>query len=310
MKNEGQSITRIIGLLRDKLTQLAPEPGKIPTAIEGVYIYRMDNDVRMDCFNDPCIGVLVQGDKRAIVADEEYRFKEGWYIAYGMDLPAISHITGASPKKPHLAMSIPLDRYIMSQLVTGVEKRPPPGNGASYKGLTAAKAGSELLDACLRLISLLDTPERIPVLAPMIIREIHYFLLIGPEGEDFRLLGTHETPNNQIAQAISWMRENYCSPFNLTELSRLVNMSQASLSRHFSRITGMSPLRFQKRLRLYEAQRLMLTEDKSAETAAFAVGYESSTQFNREYKRQFGEPPHRDIERLLVTGAVLGEEMV
>jgi AraC-like DNA-binding protein len=309
MEKKGQEVTRTIGLLKAKLTQLASEPGKIPTAIEGVYIYRMDEDVRIDCFNDPCIGVLVQGDKRALVADEEYRFGEGWYIAYGMDLPAISHISGATPEKPHLALSIPLDRYIMSQLVMGLEKRPSPGTGASYKGLTVAKAGSELLDACLRLVSLLDTPDRIPVLAPMIIREIHYLLLIGPEGEDFRLLGAVESPNSQIAQAVTWMRENYRSPFNLTELSRQVCMSPASFSRHFSRITGMSPLQFQKRLRLYEAQRLLLIEDKTAEAAAYEVGYESPTQFNREYKRQFGEPPHRDKERLLVTGVLVGGEI-
>jgi transcriptional regulator GlxA family with amidase domain len=138
----------------------------------------------------------------------------------------------------------------------------------------------------------------------MIIREMHYFLLIGPEGEDFRLLGIAESPNNQIAQAVGWLREHYRELFNLAELAAQVNMSQTSFYRHFSRITGMSPLQFQKRLRLYEAQRLMLAEDASAETAAFTVGYESPTQFNREYKRQFGDPPHRDIQRLITATAV------
>jgi transcriptional regulator GlxA family with amidase domain len=133
----------------------------------------------------------------------------------------------------------------------------------------------------------------------MIIREIHYYLLTGSEGEDFRLLGTHETANNQIARAVSLLRENYREPFNLAELAGQVNMSPTSFSRHFSRITGTSPLQFQKRLRLYEAQRMMLTGDKSAETAAYEVGYDSPTQFNREYKRQFGDPPHRDISRIL-----------
>jgi transcriptional regulator GlxA family with amidase domain len=172
-----------------------------------------------------------------------------------------------------------------------------------------AEVSADLLDACLRLVGLLETPERIPVLAPMIIREIHYFLLMGPEGEFFRLLGTHQTVNNQIAQAVSWLRTHYREAFNLSELVGQANMSQASFCRHFSRITGMSPIRFQKRLRLYEAQRLMLTEDKSAETAAYEVGYESPNQFNREYKRQFGEPPRRDIQRLLTAGAVAGETM-
>jgi transcriptional regulator GlxA family with amidase domain len=132
--------------------------------------------------------------------------------------------------------------------------------------------------------------------------------LSGPEGEDFRLLGTAESPHNQIARAVSWLREHYREMFSLAELAAQVNMSQPSLCRHFSRITGTSPLQFQKKLRLYEAQRLMLTENKSAETAAYGVGYDSPTQFSREYKRQFGEPPRRDIARLLTAGAAAGTE--
>jgi AraC-like DNA-binding protein len=310
MEDERAVAKRSIDALKVKLLALVPEPGNFPTAIEGLCLYRQETDVRKDCFHDPVIGLIVQGDKRALVAaphggDREYRFREGWYIAYGMDLPAISHILGASVERPHLALSIPLDRYILSQLVSEVKPRPP---GKAYKGLTVTEASPDMLEACLRLVNLLDTPERIPVIAPMIIREIHYYLLSGPEGEDFRLLGTAESPNNQIARAVSWIREHYRELFNFAELAAQVNMSQPSLYRHFSRITGISPLQFQKRLRLYEAQRLMLAEDKSAETAAYEVGYESPTQFNREYKRQFGEPPHRDIERLFMAGTVAQNE--
>jgi AraC-like DNA-binding protein len=284
--------------LKSALLRLTPEPGKIPTAIQDVYLYRKIADERIDCFNEPCIGMIVQGDKRAIIADEEYHFGEGDYIAYGMDLPAISHISGASPAKPHLAMSIPLDRYILNQLAEGIQPVSRSGNRA-YKGVMVAESEIELLEACLRLVNLLDTPERIPVIAPMIIREIHYYLLTGSEGEAFMLLGTHETANNQIARAVSLLRENYREPFNLAELAGQVNMSPTSFSRHFSRLTGTSPLQFQKRLRLYEAQRMMLTEDKSAETAAYEVGYDSPTQFNREYKRQFGDPPRKNVQRIL-----------
>jgi AraC-like DNA-binding protein len=296
MENDKEAAKRSIDALKAKLPALVPEPGKIPTAIEGVCLYRQIEDVRIDCFNEPCIGVIVQGDKRALVADREYRFREGWYIAYGMDLPTISHISGASAERPHLALSIPLDRYLLSQLATEVKPRSP---GNAYKGLTVAEAGSDMLEACLRLLNLLDRPERIPVIAPMILREIHYYLLSGPEGEDFRFLGTAESPNNQIARAVSWLREHYRELFSLAELAAQVNMSQPSLCRHFSRITGTSPLQFQKRLRLYEAQRLMLVEDKSAEAAAYEVGYDSPTQFNREYKRQFGEPPRRGIQKMI-----------
>jgi AraC-like DNA-binding protein len=296
MEHDRESAKRNIDALKAKLPALAPRQGDFPTAIEGLYIFRHETDVRIDCFHDPVIGVIVQGDKRALVADREYRFREGWYIAYGLDLPAISHISGASVETPHLALSIPLDRYLLSQLAAEVKPRP---SGKAYKGLTVAEAGSDILEACLRLVNLLDTPERIQVIAPMIMREIHYYLVTGSEGEDFRLLGTTESPNNQIARAVSWLRKHFRELFGLAELAAQVNMSQPSLCRHFSRITGTSPLQFQKRLRLYEAQRLMLTEDKSAEAAAYEVGYDSPTQFNREYKRQFGEPPRRDIQKMI-----------
>jgi AraC-like DNA-binding protein len=308
MKDKKGEIRWINGLLKEKLMRLVLKPGKIPTVIEDLHLYRKHKDEQLESFRDPHIGILVQGDKRTMVADKEYRLSEGWYIAYGMDLPAVSHISGASVETPCLALSIHLNRYIISQLVAEIKWGPLPNNEA-YKGVTVGEARLELLEACLRLVNLLDSPERIPIIGPMILREIHYYLLTGPEGDDFRLLGTHETPNNQIAQAIGWLREHYRDTFNLTKLTGLVHMSPTSFRRHFSRITGMSPLQYQKRLRLYEAQRLLLTEHKTAEAAAFEVGYESPTQFNREYKRQFGEPPHRDIERLLTAGAATGEEI-
>jgi AraC-like DNA-binding protein len=249
--------------------------------------------------------VIVQGDKRAVVADEEYRFGAGQYIAYGMGLPATSHIIGASAETPHLALVIALDRALLCELVCGRAAGLEPGRvsgpvrsgGRVYKGITVGALSDEVLDACLRLVRLLDAPERIPVLAPMIIREIHYYLLTGPEGEDFRLLGTAAHPHNQIARALDWLRSHYREPFNLAELAGRFDMSTTSFCRHFSRITGLSPLRFQKRLRLYEAQRLMISGGMGAEAAAYEVGYESPGQFNREYKRQFGEPPRRDRER-------------
>jgi AraC-like DNA-binding protein len=199
MKVNTQAALQVNERLKTKLPQLVPEPGKFLTAIEGLYLYRRNENSQIGCFNEPILGVIVQGEKRAVVADEEYRYGEGSYIAYGMDLPSVSHIVGASAKKPHLALSLHLDRYILSQLAAGVK---PASDNKVYKGVTVAAATAD-------------------------------------------------------------------------------------------------PLQFQKKLRLYEAQRLMLMENNSAEIAAFAVGYESPAQFSREYKRQFGEPPHRDINRIL-----------
>jgi transcriptional regulator GlxA family with amidase domain len=135
----------------------------------------------------------------------------------------------------------------------------------------------------------------------MIVREIHYHLLCGPHRKSLRLFCAVGNPDSRIARAVSWLRENYREQLRITRLAFRVSMAESTFNRHFRGLTGLSPLQFQKQLRLYEAQRLMLVENKSAETAAYEVGYESPAQFNREYKRQFGEPPHRDIERIVST---------
>ena len=168
----------------------------------------------------------------------------------------------------------------------------------SYKGLSVADVDPDILHAFLRLVELLEKPEQIPILGPLIVREIHYRLLIGPQGEFLRRLNTLGTQSNQIAQAITWLRDNYREPLQVDKLAQKVNMATSTFHRHFKEVTTLSPLQFHKRLRLYEAKRLMLTESKDASSASLAVGYESPTQFNREYKRLFGEPPHRDVMRM------------
>ena len=145
---------------------------------------------------------------------------------------------------------------------------------------------------------ILDTPERIPILAPLVIREIHYLLLIGPQGAGLRQLNTHGTQANSIALATDWLRKNYRTPLLVSQLARQVNMGTSTFHRHFKEVTGMSPLQYHKRLRLYEAQRLMLAGEMDAGSAGLAVGYESTAQFNRDYKRLFGEPPLRDLKRM------------
>ena len=161
--------------------------------------------------------------------------------------------------------------------------------------IVVSEASEELLETFRRLVNLLDTPSRIAVLAPLILREIHFYLLSGSQGGCLRLFNTQGTQANTIARAVSWLRENYALPFRMEELARRVNMAPSTFNRHFRQVTSLSPLQFQKRLRLYEAERLMLQEGKDAGTAALMVGYESASQFNREYKRQFGDPPRRDV---------------
>jgi AraC-like DNA-binding protein len=296
-------------LLKARLLALLPESGSFATDIPGLQLSRRDTSGQKEnCFYRPMLALVVQGFKRSVIGDEEYHCREGSCAVIAVDMPSMVHIMEASRENPFLSMSITLDRGIITQLAT---ESPliPLTDGDSLKSVTVAEITQELLDSFLRLVDLLDKPRQMPVLAPMIVREIHYRLLCGPQGEGLRLFCAIGSPYAQIAQAISWLKENYREPLRIVTLAERVNMAESTFNRHFRKITNLSPLQFQKRLRLYEAQRLMLAEGKSAETVAFAVGYDSATQFNREYKRLFGEPPHRDINRMAATGAVVGCKM-
>jgi AraC-like DNA-binding protein len=297
-ENDRAGLERTKNLLKEKLLRWMPGPGRYPTAVEGLTIVRRDEvNQPENCFHEPLVGVIVQGFKRSIIGSEEYRYGENDCLVAGVDLPSVSYITAASPEQPFLAVSLNLDRYLITQLAAEIPPSSRLGNG-SYKGMAVAAVDPDVLDAFLRLAELLEKPEQIPVLAPMIVREIHYRVLIGPQGERLRMVNTLGTQSNQIAETIAWLRDNYKEPLQVDDLARRVNMATSTFHRHFRQVTTLSPLQFQKRLRMYEAQRLMLTEDEDAAIAALAVGYESPTQFNREYKRLFGEPPHRHVSQL------------
>ncbi len=297
-ESDHAGLERTKNLLKEKLLRWMPGPGRHPTAVEGLTIVRRDEvNQPENCFHQPLVGVIVQGFKRSIIGSEEYRYGENQCLVAGVDMPSVSYITAASPKQPFLGLSLSLDKYLITQLAAEIPPSSRPGNG-SYKGISIAEVDPDVLDAFLRLAELLEKPEQIPVLAPLIIREIHYRLLVGPQGERLRMVNTLGTQSNQIAKSITWLRDNYKESLQVDELARTVNMATSTFHRHFREVTTLSPLQFQKRLRLYEAQRLMLAENEDATIAALAVGYESSTQFNREYKRLFGEPPHRHVSQL------------
>ena len=169
--------------------------------------------------------------------------------------------------------------------------------------VSVADTDKDIFEMFLRLLDLHEKSEQIPFRAPMMIRELHYLLLISPHGKILRQLNTPGTQNNQVVQAINWIRENYKIPMRVESLARQVSMSAANLHRHFKLLTGLSPLQYQKQLRLHEAQRLMLVKNERASSAALSVGYESISQFNRKYKRTFGEPPLRDMNRRRSFGA-------
>lgn len=282
--------------LKEKVLGRASDPGRHPTAISGFHLVRRVRANELCVFHRPFIGLTVQGCKRTLVGKGEYSYGEYHCFVAGVDMLSESYITIASDEEPFLALSLDLDRSLVARLAAEMPSpsRRTPGAG---KSVAVMEADAKVMTAFLRLAELLDEPEEIPIMSPMLIREIHYRLLLGPQGTWLRTICSLGTTSNQVARAVTWLRENYKTPLQVEELAQRVGMSSSSFFRNFKQMTTLSPLQFQKALRLYEAQRLMLTSEYNVANAAYAVGYESSTQFIREYKRMFGEPPRRDVSR-------------
>lgn len=284
-------------LLCERIQRRMTEPGSFATAIGGVGLHRRDKpNFPENCFLAPKIVKMVQGRKRSVIGADEYFYDEDNLFIAGVDMPNTSNIMDATPDKPCMSITVDLDKNLIAQLAMEMPE-PISESDDAATGLLIQPVDAEMLNAFLRLEALLDKPTHISVLAPMLIKEIHFRVLCGPGGERLRLFYTYGSQKNQIARAIAWLRENFRERLTVDELAGKVHMAPSTFHRHFKEITSVSPLQFQKRLRLHEAQRLMLIEDLDAGRACEAVGYESLTQFNREYKRHFGEPPRRNVTR-------------
>ncbi|QIQ22015.1 AraC family transcriptional regulator [Zophobihabitans entericus] len=285
--------------LQEKLLQWLPEhdQGIVQTDIEGLTLSRYDSTFPpRKHFYQPTITVVLQGIKRSVIGNEEYIYGRNHCMVVGVNLPGVYQITEASSEKPFLSVALRLDKYTINQLLTEMPPCSLPEK-ENIPGIVVSEVSQEIQDAFLRLIELLDNPTSIAVMAPMIIREIHFLLLNSSQGDCLCFVNSTGTKSHQIVQAVQWLKENYAQPLDVTSLAKLVNMSGSTFHRYFRQITTFSPLQLQKQLRLYEAERLMLLEGKNAKTAAFQVGYESVPQFSREYKRQFGAAPHQDITK-------------
>lgn len=289
--------------LKEVLLQRLPETGDYSTSVNGLVLHRYDSgDAPKPRFYDPVIIVVVQGKKRVRIGAEDIPYGEHTCFVAGVNMPVSSCVLEASEDVPYLSMSLNLDKGIIANLAAKVPPSTEYGAHLST-GATVQEVGPELLDAFLRLLELADKPEQSPILSDLVYQEIHYRLLTSPFGNQLRTLNTLGSQGNQIAQAITWLQENYDKPLHVEKLAARLNMAPSTFHKHFKEITTVSPLQFQKRLRLTEAQRLMLSADYDVMQAAFAVGYESSTQFNREYKRLFGESPRKDVMKMKgVTG--------
>ncbi|MBR6975964.1 MAG: AraC family transcriptional regulator [Ottowia sp.] len=266
--------------------------GRRATAIPGFMLARWEAAEELQEFYTPFIGYTVQGGKHTLVGADEFRYGSGHCFVAGVDMPSKSTIVTASPDEPFLALALELDRELVMRLSAGmVAARGVP------RGVAVMPAEARVAHAFLRLMALLDEPAEIAVMAPLLVREIHHRLLLGPQGGWLRAICTGGSAGNRVAKAVSWIRGNFKNPLSVPELAKNAGMSESSFFRVFREVTSLSPLQFQKTLRLYEAQRLLVSGAANVENTAYAVGYESASQFVREYKRMFGEPPKRDTAR-------------
>ncbi|CDY79828.1 Transcriptional regulator, AraC family [Caballeronia glathei] len=271
--------------------------GTVETAVPGFFVHRIMNPGGpKPGIQTPVLGLIAQGSKRVMVGDEVYVYDPMHYLVSSVDLPVMGQVTVASATEPYLGLRLDLDVEEITELIRD-EKLPPAAHSDASRGLYVNRLGAPMLDAVLRLLRLLDTPEDIPILAPLVKREILYRLLMNGQGARLRQIALTDSQTQRIAKAILLLRQNFDQPLRVEAIARDVHMSVSSLHHHFKAVTAMSPLQYQKQLRLQEARRLMLLDMADAATAAHRVGYESASQFSREYSRLFGAPPLRDTRR-------------
>ena len=281
-------LTRFDGTHQTALPSLALTRGSVPT-------------ICMPTVYQPCLAIVVQGRKCALLNDEVFHCDALNYLVVSVTLPGMGQVIEATPEHPYLSLRLNLDLEEIARLVLELGDR-GPSPATADRGLFVARLDEPLLDAVLRMVKLLDTPEDIDVLAPVVQREIYYRMLRGELGSRLADLAQSEGGNHRIVRAIEWLKQHYAAPLHIEELADAVHMSPSALHHRFKAVTAMSPLQYQKHLRLHEARRLMFADGIECATAGHRVGYESASQFSREYRRLFGAPPRAEIARLRVVG--------
>lgn len=297
---ESEAATKLIAA-QEELSMLiarhAPVVGNFSTLIEGVTLFRrIAPTAPVSAFYPPSMGFIAQGLKRVTLGNQTYDCNAQRYLLTAVDLPTVAQIIEASVDVPYLSIMLTLEPRDIAQLLIDIEV-PHIAESSTRPGMAVSDISLALVNALCRLVALLEEPENIPVLAPLIKREILYRLLVGEQAQRLRQIGSAGSHGHQIGKAISWLKNNFIQPLKIEELAARVPMAPSTFNHHFRAITAMSPLQYQKQLRLHEARRLMLTDRLNVATAAFRVGYESPSQFSREYGRLFGAPPLRDISR-------------
>jgi AraC-like DNA-binding protein len=303
-----QSIHRVTGIpvrqleLSARVARLAPFDGTHQSVLPSLALIRSSvPTVCMPTIFQPCLAIVVQGRKSALLNDEVFHYDPLNYLVVSVTLAGMGQVLEATPEHPYLSLRLNLDLEEIARLVLELGDR-GPSPAAADRGLFVARLDEPLLDAVLRMVKLLDTPEDIRVLAPVVQREIYYRLLRGELGYRLVDLAQCEGGNHRIVRAIEWLKQHYAVSLRIEELADAVHMSPSALHHRFKAVTAMSPLQYQKHLRLHEARRLMFADGIESATAGHRVGYESASQFSREYRRLFGAPPRSEIARLRETG--------
>lgn len=294
-QNKASGVDELRKELARKFSEHLPVAGEKKTALPALSLHR--RTAPMPCIPttyEPSLAIFVQGRKRVNMGGMTYMCDESTFLLTSVDVPVVSQIF-ASDEVPYMAIRLGLDMQMVREIISR-EELPEPVAGSQARGIAVGKLTPELLSASLRLLDLLHTPEDIPFLGNTIQREIVYRLLRGPQGDRLRAIATSGGQSYRTAKAIAWLRANFNKPLRVEELAEIARMGTSTLHHHFRALTAMSPLQYQKQLRLHAARDRMLIDGLDAASAAFEVGYESASQFNREYKRFFGQPPMRDVK--------------
>ena len=286
--------------LVERIEQAVREDGTIQS-LPGLYLSRVSFPLKpLYSVLKPSLCVIAQGSKEVLLGDSRYRYDPSHYLLATIELPRVSQVLEASPERPYLSLRLELAPTLVSSVMEemGYSPSTSPSKHTGARAIDVGPFDVHLLDAVVRLVRLLDTPADTPVLLPLITREIIYWLLKGEQGTRLRHLAILGGNTSSIARAIERLRQDFDHSLRIEDLARELGMSVSGLHHHFKEVTALSPLQFQKRLRLHEARRLMLGEDLDAASAAYRVGYRDASHFNREYKSLFGVPPMRDVQRL------------
>ncbi|GFZ82821.1 AraC family transcriptional regulator [Elstera cyanobacteriorum] len=285
------------GLIAATLRHM-PEDGMAATALPNLTIFRAQGPTdSVPILHKPAVCLIVQGAKRVMLGTEVFLYDAATYFVVSVDLALSGQVIQATPDQPYLCLRFDLDLYGINDLLFGLDLGKAEGREAG-PGAFLSPVTAPLQDAFLRLLGLLDRPADQPVLGPLIEREILYRLLTGPQGARLRQLARPGSRDARIGRAIGWIKANYRDTLRVAEVADAAGMSPSALHLYFKQMTQMSPLQYQKHIRLQEARRLILAEGMDAASAGFSVGYESPSQFSREYRRLFGAPPRRDTDRL------------